>query len=202
VEPSVVVSSVDEDAVLADACTRFGELAPEDAVLVLAQAKAEAVAGLIEADEVDADALGLQVSHAVVIGCDSMLEIDGEARSKPIDAADAIRCWQQQRGRTGTLHTGHWLIDLRDPEAGGTRATLGATSSTVVHFADIDDEEIAAYVATGDPLHVAGAFTLEGLGGPYIERIEGDPHGVVGLSLPTLRTLLEEITVPFHALRG
>lgn len=105
------------------------------------------------------------------------------------------------RGRSGVLHTGHWVVDVRDVEDGGTGATLGATSSTTVFFADLDDEEIDAYVATGEPLQVAGAFTIDGLGGPYVERIEGDHHGVVGVSLPLLREVLAEIDVPWHALR-
>lgn len=202
VQPTVVVSAVDEDAVLEAARERFGELDPADAVLLLAQAKAEDVTRRIEAEAATADMLGAQLSSAVVVGCDSMLELDGEVRSKPVDAADAAARWRQQRGRNAVLHTGHWLIDLRDADAGGTGATLGATSSTTVWFADLDDEEIEAYVATGEPLEVAGAFTIDGLGGPYVERLEGDPHGVVGLSLPLLRELLEEIDVPFRALRG
>jgi len=202
VQPTVVGSAVDEDAVLEAARERFGELDPADAVLLLAQAKAEDVTRRIEAEAATADMLGAQLSSAVVVGCDSMLELDGEVRSKPVDAADAAARWRQQRGRSAVLHTGHWLIDLRDADAGGTGATLGATSSTTVWFADLDDEEIEAYVATGEPLEVAGAFTIDGLGGPYVERLEGDPHGVVGLSLPLLRELLEEIDVPFRALRG
>jgi len=162
VQPTVVVSAVDEDAVLEAARERFGELDPADAVLLLAQAKAEDVTRRIEAEAATADMLGAQLSSAVVVGCDSMLELDGEVRSKPVDAADAAARWRQQRGRSAVLHTGHWLIDLR----------------------------------------AAGAFTIDGLGGPYVERLEGDPHGVVGLSLPLLRELLEEIDVPFRALRG
>jgi septum formation protein len=185
VEPTVRVSDVDEDAILAAARERFGALDPVDAVLLLAQAKAEAIAR-------DAD------DDAVVLGCDSMLELDGEVVGKPVDADDARARWRAMRGRSGVLHTGHWLVDLRDA---GSGATLGATSSTTVYFADIDDDEIDAYVATGEPLHVAGAFTIDGLGGPYVERVEGDHHGVVGLSLPLLRGLLEEIGVPWRALR-
>ncbi|WP_245993215.1 Maf family protein [Xylanimonas allomyrinae] len=202
VHPTVVVSGVDEDAVLAAARERFGGLDPVDAVLVLAQAKAEDVARRVEGEEATADMLGAQVADAVVVGCDSMLELDGEILGKPADADDAVARWQAMRGRAAVLHTGHWIVDLRDDARGGTGATLGATSSTTVHFADLDDDEIAAYVATGEPLHVAGAFTIDGLGGPYVERVEGDHHGVVGLSLPLLRELLGEIEVPFRALRG
>ncbi|MFD6176596.1 MULTISPECIES: Maf family protein [unclassified Isoptericola] len=192
VTPEVVVSDVDEPAVLAAARAGFGQdLEPADAVLVLAQAKAEAVGRQVE-DEVS----------ALVLGCDSMLELDGEIVGKPADADEARRRWRAMRGRSGVLHTGHWVVDARDDEDGGTGATLGASSATTVHFADLDDEEIDAYVATGEPLHVAGAFTIDGLGGPYIERVEGDHHGVVGLSLPLLRELLGELDVAWRDLRG
>ena len=116
-----------------------------------------------------------------------MLDLDGEALGKPDDAADAVRRWQSMRGRSGVLHTGHCLRDT----AAGTRAS--ATASTVVHFADVTDAEITAYVATGEPLHVAGAFTVDGLGGAFVTGIEGDHHNVVGLSLPLLRDLLAEL---------
>ncbi|WP_050758138.1 Maf family protein [Xylanimonas cellulosilytica] len=201
VQPTVVVSGVDEDAVLAAAGERFGALEPADAVLLLAQAKAEDVARRIEDEEATADMLGVRVAEAVVVGCDSMLELDGEILGKPLDADDAVARWQAMRGKAGVLHTGHWLVDLRDGGVGGTGATLGATSSTVCHFADIDDDEIRAYVATGEPLRVAGAYTIDGLGGPYIDRVEGDHHGVVGISLPLLRELLGEIDVPWRSLR-
>lgn len=193
--PLVAVSAVDEDAVLAAARERFGDLEPADAVLVLAQAKAEDVARRLDDVEVegwDDD------EDVVVLGCDSMLELDGQVLGKPSGPDDAIERWRAMRGRSGVLHTGHWLVDERDPADGGTRATLGATASTVVHFADLSDDEVAAYVATREPLAVAGAFTVDGLGGPFVERIEGDHHNVVGVSLPALRHLLAEIglTVP------
>ena len=193
VTPVVVVSGVDEDKVLADAAERFGELDPADAVLVLAQAKAEEVASRLEENETE--------PGAIVVGCDSMLEIGGTIVGKPADADVARERWLSMRGGKGVLHTGHWLVDLRDDTTGGTGGTLGATSSTTVWFADVDDDEIDAYVATGEPLHVAGAFTIDGLGGPYIERIEGDHHGVVGISLPLLRELLAELNVPWRTLR-
>ncbi|MFI2104074.1 Maf family protein [Isoptericola sp. NPDC019693] len=194
VTPRVVVSDVDEPAVLDAARAGFGaDLEPADAVLVLAQAKAEDVSARLEDGDDEASAL--------VLGCDSMLELDGEILGKPADADDARRRWRAMRGRAAVLHTGHWLVDARDPEDGGTGGTLGASSSTTVHFADVDDEEIDAYVATGEPLHVAGAFTIDGLGGPYVDRIEGDHHGVVGLSLPLLRELLGELEIPWRSLR-
>ncbi|WP_062525348.1 Maf family protein [Demequina rhizosphaerae] len=191
VEPRVIVSEVDEDAALEAArleheASGWGPLEPDDAVLVLARAKAVTVAGLHE-------------TEAIVLGCDSMLELDGQILGKPADAADAVVRWRAMRGRTGVLHTGHWLVDDREAGTGGT---LGATSSTVVRFAHLSDAEIDAYVATGEPLRVAGAFTVDGLGGPYVEAIEGDYHGVVGVSLPLLRGLLGELDVAFHELRG
>ncbi|MEN0130511.1 MAG: nucleoside triphosphate pyrophosphatase [Brevundimonas sp.] len=197
IEPLVAVSGVDEDATLAAARERFGDLEPADAVLVLAQAKAQDVAENLPDELADA-------SDLVVVGCDSMLELDGQILGKPTDATDAVARWTAMRGRVGVLHTGHWLMDERETSGeaqvpgrlgAGHGALLGATSSTVVHFADLSDAEIAAYVATGEPLAVAGAFTVDGLGGPFVERIEGDHHGVVGISLPLLRGLLAEIDV-------
>ncbi|HWS57250.1 MAG TPA: nucleoside triphosphate pyrophosphatase, partial [Actinotalea sp.] len=195
IDALVSVSGVDEDAVVADARARFGEMEAGDVVLVLAHAKASAIAdALVEGDPalVPAEA---PIGDLLVLGCDSVLELDGAVVGKPADAAEARERWKTMRGRTGVLHTGHWLIDARDADRGGTGGTLGAASSTRVHFADITDAEIDAYVATGEPLAVAGAFTIDGLGGPFIDGIDGDPHTVVGLSLPLLRELLREIGV-------
>ena len=189
VAPYVLVSDVDEDAVVAQARSQYGELAPEDVALVLARAKCEAVAARLAGAEAPDDA----PVGALVLGCDSVLELDEEVHGKPVDAAEALARWQRMRGRSGVLHTGHWVIDDRDE--GGTGATLGAVASTTVHFATLSDAEIEAYVATGEPLRVAGAFTLDGLGGPYVERIEGDPHNVVGISLPLLREMLASLDV-------
>jgi septum formation protein len=183
IDPLVAVSGVDEEAVLAAARERFGTLDPADAVLLLAQAKVEDVSRNLPAELEDADDL-------LLLGCDSMLELDGEIYGKPRDAADAADRWRAMRGRTGVLHTGHWLMDER-----AVPTMLGATSSTSVTWAKVSDDEIDAYVATGEPLAVAGAFTIDGLGGPFVERIEGDHHGVVGLSLPLLRELLGEVGV-------
>ena len=190
IEPEVLVSGVDEDAVLAHLRAlheeqEWGTPDPADAVLALARAKAEHVASEYE-------------TEAIVLGCDSMLELDGKIHGKPGDAATARERWRIMRGRTGVLHTGHWIVDDRED---GSRGSLGATSSTTVRFARLTDDEIDAYVATGEPLQVAGAFTVDGLGGPYVEGIDGDYHGVVGVSLPLLRHLLAEIDVPIHALR-
>ncbi|MBG6224099.1 septum formation protein [Arthrobacter sp. CAN_A2] len=168
---SVLVSSVDEPAVVAS----YGDLDAHDTSLLLGRAKAEAVAALAEADD------------ALVLGCDSVFEFDGEAHGKPYEAAVAIERISRMRGRSGVLHTGHWLVDTR---TGGSGATLGAVSSATVHFGQMSDAEVEAYVASGEPLHCAGSFTIDGLGGAFIERVDGDPHAVVGLSISTLRALL------------
>ena len=187
----VQVSRVDEEAAVAGA--GVGE--PQDVALLLARAKAEDVAG--RSSELDLP------GDAVVLGCDSVLDLDGEPLGKPRDAADAADRWRRMRGRSGVLLTGHWLVDTRDPltgGTGGTGGTLGAVAATTVHFADVTDAEIDAYVATGEPLAVAGAFTVDGLGGAFVRGIEGDHHNVVGVSLPLLRELLAEVGVAWTAL--
>ncbi len=202
VDPLVRVSSVDEDAVVAAAEAAAGEaLEAADVALLLARAKAEDVVAALEVDdafgEADAD-----LAHGIlVLGCDSVLEIDGLVHGKPAGAAEARARWRVMRGRSGVLHTGHWLVDLREPDGGGTGGMVGGTASTVVHFADLDDAEVESYVATGEPLRVAGAFTLDGLGGPYVSGIEGDPSNVIGVSLPLLRELVRELGVAWHDLR-
>ncbi|MFB8416378.1 Maf family protein [Streptomyces albidoflavus] len=165
--PEVIVSGVDEDALTADS--------PGALALVLAEAKAAAVAVRPEA------------AGSVLIGCDSVLDLDGVALGKPADAEDATARWKAMRGRNGVLRTGHCVIDT----ASGRRAS--ATASTTVRFGEPSDEEIAAYVASGEPLHVAGAFTLDGRSAPFIDGIDGDPGNVIGLSLPLLRRLLAEL---------
>jgi septum formation protein len=193
VEPLVQVSAVDEDAAVAAAQALHGALSPADVALLLARAKAEdVVRARIDADD----------TECLVLGCDSVLELDGETHGKPAHAAEATARWTRMRGRSGVLHTGHWLVDDRATEDGGTSGVVGATASTTVHFAELDDEEIAAYVATGEPLLVAGAFTLDGLGAPYVRAIEGDPSNVVGVSLPLLRELLAELGVAWRDLRS
>ena len=128
-------------------------------------------------------------ADGLVLGCDSVLELDGEALGKPGTAAEARRRWRAMRGRAGILHTGHCLIDT------STGKSAEATASTTVRFADVSDAEIDAYVATGEPLHVAGAFTIDGLGGPFVESVDGDPGTVIGLSLPLLRHLLADLGI-------
>ena len=171
---SVLVSDVDEDAVTA----RYGLTDPHDTALLLARAKAEAVAALPDAE------------GALVIGCDSVFEFDGEAHGKPWEADVARERIRRMSGSSGVLHTGHWLVDCRDTDDDGSGATLGAVSSAEVHFAKLTEDEIEAYIATGEPLQVAGSFTIDSLGGAFIERVDGDPHAVVGLSVSTLRQLL------------
>jgi septum formation protein len=193
VEPLVRVSGVDEDAAVAAAQEALDvPLAAGDVALLLARAKAEDVVAHLGAEDDGA---------ALVLGCDSVLELDGEVHGKPADAAEAAARWRRMRGSSGTLHTGHWLVDLRDPADGGSGGLVGATASTVVHFADLSDDEVDAYVATGEPLRVAGAFTIDGLGAPFVAGIEGDHTNVVGISLPLLRELVRELGIPWHALR-
>ena len=196
VKPYVLVSDVDEGFAVTQTVSRYGELAPEDVALVLARAKCEAVSRLLADDDCPEDA---PVS-ALVLGCDSVLELDGEVHGKPADEAEAVSRWRRMRGTSGVLHTAHWLIDDRDGDDGGTGATMGAVASTIVHFAKISDDEIRAYVATGEPLRVAGAFTIDGLGAPFVSGIEGDHHNVVGISLPLLREMLAEIDVSWFEL--
>ncbi|MTE20740.1 septum formation inhibitor Maf [Streptomyces sp. TRM43335] len=176
--PEVIVSGVDEDAL--DAPTP-GELA-----LVLAEAKATAVAERLGAA---APRAADGTAGALVVGCDSVLELDGRALGKPADAEEATARWKAMRGRSGVLRTGHCVIDT------AADRRVSATASTTVRFGEPSDAEIAAYVATGEPLHVAGAFTLDGRSAPFVEGIEGDHGNVIGISMPLLRRLLAELGV-------
>lgn len=181
-DPEVVVSAVDEDAVVA----RYGVSDPAEVALLLARAKAEDVAA--------------GATDALVLGCDSVLDLDGVALGKPGSAAVARERWLTMRGRSGVLLTGHWLVDTRDNDEGGSGASVGELSATTVRFADIDDDEVEAYVATGEPLEVAGAFTIDGLGGAFVDSVDGDPHAVVGVGLPTLRRLVRAAGVAWPTL--
>ncbi|MEV8099779.1 nucleoside triphosphate pyrophosphatase [Kitasatospora sp. NPDC085879] len=167
-DPQVRVSGVDEDALSA--------ATPAELALVLAEAKAKTVAAGLTGGE-------------LVIGCDSVLELDGQALGKPADAAEALERWRSMRGRAGVLQTGHCVVDT------ATGRQSSATASTTVRFGTPDDEEIAAYIASGEPLHVAGAFTLDGRSAPFVEGIDGDSGNVIGLSLPLLRRLLADLGV-------
>jgi septum formation protein len=168
-DPSVVVSGVDESAITDDD--------PRRLVVALAEAKASAVAG------------SLGRPGALVLGCDSMLHFDGEVLGKPGTPEAATERWQRMRGHNGTLLTGHCLIDT------ATDRRASDVAATVVHFGRPNDEEVAAYVASGEPLQVAGAFTLDGRAAPFIDGIDGDASNVIGLSLPLLRRLLAALDV-------
>ena len=170
IDPEVIVSGVDEDAYSAPGT---GELTQ-----VLASAKASAVAGRLD--------------EGIVIGCDSMLDLDGWAYGKPASPDEAVARWRQMSGKSGTLFTGHCVIDV----ATGKQAT--AVGATTVRFGTPTDAEIAAYVGTGEPLNMAGAFTIEGLGGWFVESIDGDHNNVIGISLPLLRRLFLDlgVTIP------
>jgi septum formation protein len=167
IEPEVVVSGVDEST----------EPGLDTAAIVrsLAERKARAVAA--------------RRPDALVLGCDSLLDLDGAAYGKPSSPAEAIARWRRMSGRDGTLFTGHYLIEP------GTGQELGRVGATLVSFGTPTDDELAAYVASGEPLRVAGAFTLDGLGAPFIDRIDGDPSNVIGLSLPLLRRMLAELGI-------
>jgi septum formation protein len=174
IEPVAVAPGVDEDAAVAAA----GPLAPAEMVMLLARLKAEAVA----AAHPDLDGL--------ILGGDSAFELDGVVYGKPHLPEVARDRWLAQRGRSGMLHSGHWLIDTR------TGRAVGEPAVATVQFApDITDAEIDAYIATGEPLQVAGAFTIDARGAAFIERVDGDPHAVVGLSIPLLRTLVRSLAI-------
>lgn len=198
VEPVVIPSRVDEDAVLAQEASargvEVGALAPADVVQVLARAKALAVAN--DPAVRDPDTGG--PLDGLVLGGDSVFHIGGEVLGKPHDPAVARRRWIAQRGRTGTLWSGHWLVDRRSGAEGP--GTGRAASASVSFVDDLSDAEIDAYIASGEPLEVAGAFTIDSLGGPFIERVDGDPSTVVGLSLPTVRRLVRELGVEWFRL--
>ena len=184
IEPEAVPPGVDEEAAVAAEEERLGRPLPaEDLVLVLARLKAEAVAG----------ALGR--TDALVLGGDSAFAFAGAVHGKPHLPEVALARWRAQRGRTGVLHSGHWLVDARSGSGAGV-----ATSATVRFAEDLDDDELQAYVSSGEPLQVAGAFTIDGLAGPFIDRIEGDPSTVVGLSLPALRRLVRGTGTPWPSL--
>ena len=188
IDPVTISPGVDEDEV--DAVGRAEGLIKNtsDMVGLLARAKAEAVMHRPEAVD------------AVIIGCDSSLEFDGETLGKPLHAEVALKRWKAMRGRSGILYSGHWVIENRaqNISAGTTpKPALGHVSSSIVHFADLSDAEVEAYVATGEPLQVAGAFTIDGLGGAFVRGIEGDPHTVVGLSLPVLRNLVLRLGIEY-----
>ncbi|MFE7068370.1 septum formation inhibitor Maf [Microbacterium sp. HSID17254] len=184
IEPLTLSPEVDEDALAAAAEERMGPVAPADLVLLLARAKAAAVAERLAAEG---------AFDGIVIGGDSMFALGERVYGKPYTPEEATRRWQEMRGATGVLHSGHSVFRV-SPGAALVEAT--AVAEAAVTFAeDIGDEEIAAYVASGEPLHVAGAFTVDSLGGAFITRVEGDPSTVVGMSLSTVRRLTADLGV-------
>jgi len=206
IEPVVVPSEVDEDAVVAAAEAVSGPIAAQDMVLLLARAKAEAVLGLDSVIEASS-AAGPDGSHPgiLILGGDSAFVLDGVIYGKPHTPEVATARWHAQRGQTGHLYSGHWLIRLVDgkpaPSGVGAGAGVGHTSVAEVSFAnDISDAEIDAYVASGEPLKVAGAFTIDSLGAAFIDQIVGDPSTVVGVSVPTVRRLARELDVEWPEL--
>lgn len=180
IEPVLIDPDVDEARVVAETeASRGDALEPRVLVELLARAKAEAAA---------ASALLTEPLDGLLLGGDSVFVLDGVIYGKPHTAQTARERWERQRGRTGTLYSGHWLIEV---EEGVPGRAIGAVAEAEVTFADdLDDAELDAYVATGEPLYVAGAFTIDSLGAPFITSIVGDPSTVVGLSLPTLRRLV------------
>lgn len=187
--PEITAPGVDEDALVASIEAERGEaLTAPDLVQTLARAKAEAVALLLEVSE-----------PTLVFGGDSAFEISGQIHGKPHTPERARDRWIAQNGRTGTLWSGHWIV-LVSP--GREPIGVGRVAAARVSFAELTEQEIDAYIATGEPLAVAGAFTVDSLGGPFIKHVEGDPSTVVGLSLSTLRELVRELGVEWTALWG
>ncbi|MCH1462600.1 MAG: Maf-like protein [Candidatus Nanopelagicales bacterium] len=177
VEPEVIVSHVDEEAIEGS----MPDAPPAELAQILARAKAEAIAGAL-------------TSPAIVVGCDSVFELDGRPYGKPGTREVARERWQQMFGKNGILHTGHCVIDT------ATNQRAEATASTTVTMGTMTSQELDDYLATGEPLEVAGGFTLDALGAPFIESIHGDPSTVVGISLPTLRNLLADLGFRWTAL--
>jgi septum formation protein len=178
IEPEVLPSGVDESAV--------DHPDPARLCAELARRKAEAVADKLRPEP--------RAEPVLVLGCDSVLAFDGEVVGKPADAAQAAARWRRMRGGEGVLHTGHALVEL------GSGRVVEAVAATGVRFADVSDEEIEAYVATGEPLEVAGGFKIDGLGGAFVESLDGDHGTVIGLSMPLLRRLLGELGIPLTSL--
>jgi len=168
IKPTVVVSGVDEEDVA------YSQLTPRELVTALAIVKAHTVRSLIE-------------YPALIIGCDSTFEFEGESLGKPGSAVNAIARAKRLRGNSGLLHTGHCIIDTEK------EIEISDVATTRVHFANMTDEEIEGYVATGEPLHVAGGFTLDGISAPFITKIEGETSNVIGLSLPLLRNAVNQL---------
>ncbi len=185
IDPLVRVSGVDEDAIIA----HLGRAAdPGDVVCALARAKAERVVVELE-PAVAADCL--------VLGCDSMLFLDGRLVGKPGFAEAARSQWRSMAGRSGQLYTGHCLLRLLD---GNVSHCVSESAVTTVHFALVTAADLESYIGSGEPLEVAGGFTVDGLGGWFVDGIDGDPSNVIGVSLPLLRRLLSRVGLSVAAL--
>ncbi len=174
-DPEVIVSGIDEDTIHDDR--------PDLLARALAEAKGSAVLERVEGD-------------VVLVACDSLLEFEGRAYGKPGTPEQAVAHWCRIRGGQGVLHTGHFVVVRH----GDREVRQSRIASTVVKFGDLTDEEIEAYVATGEPLVVAGGFTIDGFGGAFITAVEGDPHNVIGISLPLLRQMVLDLGVPWQSL--
>lgn len=186
IEPLTLAPQTDEDAIAAAAAMQRGaDLPPADLVLLLARAKAADVAHRLSTEQPDFD--------GIVIGGDSMFELGGRVYGKPYTPEEATRRWHEMRGATGILHSGHSVFRVAPGTA--PREATAIAEASVTFAEDISDDEIAAYVATGEPLHVAGAFTVDSLGGAFITRVDGDPSTVVGMSLSTIRRLTGQLGV-------
>jgi len=191
IEPLTMAPTVDEDEVAARATRdRGAELPPEELVSLLGRAKAADVAERVLAEHPEFE--------GIVIGGDSMFALDGQVYGKPYTPEEATRRWKEMRGRTGVLHSGHSVFLVR---TGQPAQEVHAVAAARVSFAaDITDDEISAYVATGEPLLVAGAFTIDSLAGAFIEHVDGDPSTVIGMSLSTIRRLAADLGVPWTSL--
>jgi septum formation protein len=185
IDPLVVVSGLDEDLIAAGLGS---DVSPGEMVCALARAKAEEVAGKLD---------GTVAADCVVVGCDSMLYIDGRLCGKPQSVDAALSQWRLIGGRSGQLHTGHCLLRLSD---GAVTHREVQPACTTVRFAAPDDADLRAYVASGEPLQVAGGFTVDGLGGWFVDGIDGDPSNVIGVSLPLLRSQLRRVGLSVAAL--
>ncbi|MGO1489486.1 MAG: Maf family protein [Arachnia sp.] len=174
-DPEVIVSGIDEDSIHDDR--------PDLLARVLAEAKGAAVLEQVQGD-------------VVLVACDSVLEFEGRAHGKPGTPEHALAQWHRIRGGQGVLHTGHFVVVRR----GDRLVEQSRIASTIVKFGDLTEEEIRAYVATGEPLVVAGGFTIDGFGGAFITGVEGDPHNVIGISLPLLRQMLLDLGIPWQTL--
>lgn len=187
VNPEVLDPQVDEDAVSA----------PSVSELVAALADLKGADVLNRLNELPSSTRPLSAAPTVVVACDTMLEFEGQPHGKPGSPERAIVRWYRMRGHQGVLHTGHHMSRV-DPD--GSVRTMTRVATTVVTFADLTDAEIAAYASSGEPERVAGAFTIDALGGAFITRIEGDPHNVVGISLPLVRQMLLDLGLSWFAL--